>query len=133
MSSVTREVVSSGLDPALGFLHAPRGGRPALAFDLMEPARHVVDQWVIRLAAEARVAPTSFESDPATGACTLRPEARKPVIALWFAQEAPRAGDAARAAVHQITDFLRSWNGRDNLAPSLDAAPSDGIDIDDRF
>lgn len=32
----------AGLDPAEGFLHAPRSGRPSLALDLMEPFRSPV-------------------------------------------------------------------------------------------
>lgn len=40
-------VVSVGLDPRLGFLHAPRSGRPALALDLMEPFRPLVCDSVV--------------------------------------------------------------------------------------
>ncbi len=32
-------VLAAGLDPAVGFLHAERAGRPSLALDLMEPFR----------------------------------------------------------------------------------------------
>ena len=36
-----------GLDPALGFFHEPRPGRPSLALDLLEEFRHpVVDRFV---------------------------------------------------------------------------------------
>ncbi len=38
-SSVHSAVVHTGLDPAIGFLHGTRGGRPALALDLMEEMR----------------------------------------------------------------------------------------------
>ena len=31
-----------GFDPMMGFYHQPRFGRPALAFDLMEPFRALV-------------------------------------------------------------------------------------------
>lgn len=40
-----------GLDPALGFLHDIRPGRPSLALDLLEEFRHpVVDRFVLRAA-----------------------------------------------------------------------------------
>jgi CRISPR-associated protein Cas1 len=35
-------VVATGLDPRLGFLHAPRAGKPALALDLLEPFRPLI-------------------------------------------------------------------------------------------
>lgn len=35
-------VVAAGLEPRLGFLHARRAGRPALALDLMEPFRPLI-------------------------------------------------------------------------------------------
>lgn len=34
--------LAAGLDPAVGFLHAERPGRPALALDLLEPFRPVI-------------------------------------------------------------------------------------------
>ncbi len=46
-----------GLDPMLGFLHAPVPGRPALACDLVEPVRCHVDRFVRRLFAEGRLRP----------------------------------------------------------------------------
>jgi CRISPR-associated endonuclease Cas1 len=35
-------IVAAGLDPRLGFLHAPRAGKPALALDLLEPFRPLI-------------------------------------------------------------------------------------------
>jgi len=40
-------VVREGLAPSLGFLHQVRSGHPALASDLQEPFRHLVDRAVI--------------------------------------------------------------------------------------
>lgn len=40
-------VVAAGLDPRLGFLHAARSGRPALALDVMEPFRPLVCDSVV--------------------------------------------------------------------------------------
>ena len=38
-----------GFDPMIGFYHQPRHGRPALALDLMEPLRPLVDRRVRRM------------------------------------------------------------------------------------
>jgi CRISPR-associated protein Cas1 len=50
-----RQAQLVGLDPMLGFLHAPAPGRPALACDLVEPVRCHVDRLVWRLFAEGRL------------------------------------------------------------------------------
>ncbi len=50
-----RQAQLVGLDPLLGFLHAPVPGRPALACDLVEPVRCHVDRLVWRLFAEGRL------------------------------------------------------------------------------
>jgi len=48
---VWRSVFLTGLNPYLGFLHKPRGGRPALVLDLMEEFRPImVDRPLISLA-----------------------------------------------------------------------------------
>ena len=48
---VWRAVFLAGLNPYLGFLHKPRGGRPALVLDLMEEFRPVsVDRPLVGLA-----------------------------------------------------------------------------------
>jgi CRISP-associated protein Cas1 len=59
--AVTVAVSLAGLDPQLGFLHTPRGGRPALALDLMEPLRPLVaDSVVLSLINNRRLAPEDF-------------------------------------------------------------------------
>ncbi|HHB12535.1 MAG TPA: CRISPR-associated endonuclease Cas1 [Chromatiales bacterium] len=73
-----------GLDPSIGFFHALRPDRKALALDLMEPLRPWVDHWIWRL----------FRSR------TLRPE--------HFTEKAGRCsmGEAGRS------NFYRSWAAR---------------------
>ena len=57
-----------GLDPAVGFLHADRPGRPSLALDLMEEFRPLVaDRLVLTLINRRQVKPEGFEVDPAGG------------------------------------------------------------------
>jgi len=40
-------VTALGLDPGLGVLHADAPGRDSLAFDVLEPARPVVDTYLL--------------------------------------------------------------------------------------
>jgi len=64
-SMLTRELVQVawmvGLDPYLGYLHAPRYGRPALALDLMEPFRPLVaDSVCLTLVNNGEIKPSDF-------------------------------------------------------------------------
>ncbi len=50
-----------GLDPQVGYLHALRPGRPALALDLMEEHRaHLVDRLVLSLINRGQIHPPDF-------------------------------------------------------------------------
>lgn len=71
-----------GLDPMLGFYHQPRFGRPALALDLMEELRPVVADSVVLHVLNNRVVEPDDFVQTATD-CTLRPKARKQVIAAY--------------------------------------------------
>ena len=67
----------AGLDPAVGFLHAERSGRPALACDLMEEFRApVVDRMVLAWARRKQVTADDFDRHP-TGAVLLKDKPRK--------------------------------------------------------
>ena len=53
-----------GLDPAIGFFHKVRPGRPSLALDLLEELRHpVVDRFVLRACNLRILRPEMFEPD----------------------------------------------------------------------
>ena len=70
-------VQAAALDPAVGFLHAERPGRPALALDLMEEFRPiVVDRMVLAMVRLGQMGPTDFESLP-TGEVRMADVARK--------------------------------------------------------
>ena len=74
--------LGAGLDPRVGFLHAERPGRPALALDLVEPLRtSVVDSAVI-----AAVNLRRFDADDFTagadGGVRLGPEGRRAALEL---------------------------------------------------
>jgi len=58
-------LVSTGLDPLVGYLHTLRAGRPALALDLIEAYRPlVVDSVVVRALNTGEVRPEHFEVYP---------------------------------------------------------------------
>ena len=63
--------VAVGLDPAVGFLHRDRPGRPGLALDLMEELRPVLaDHLVLSPINRRQIGPSDFTSAE-TGAVTL--------------------------------------------------------------
>ncbi|MGJ0393554.1 MAG: type I-C CRISPR-associated endonuclease Cas1c [Methylocystis sp.] len=74
---------SVGLDPAVGFLHRDRPGRPSLALDLMEELRPVLaDRLALSLFNRRQLRARDFEVQE-TGAVLLTDEARKTVLAAW--------------------------------------------------
>ncbi len=71
-----------GLDPATGYLHALRPGRPALALDLMEELRAwQSDRLALGLVNLRQVQASDFEQTP-TGV-SLRPAARRTFLEAW--------------------------------------------------
>jgi len=72
-----------GLDPQVGYLHALRPGRPALALDLMEELRPVLaDRLAITLVNRRQLSKGDFEGTPG-GAVSLTDEGRKTVIVAY--------------------------------------------------
>lgn len=72
-----------GLDPQLGFLHAVRPGRPALALDLLEEFRApVADRLALTLVNRGQLQPKHFDEREG-GAVLLNDEGRKTVIAAY--------------------------------------------------
>jgi CRISPR-associated protein Cas1 len=69
-----------GLDPAVGFLHRDRPGRPGLALDMMEEFRPVIaDRLVLSLINRRQLAKKGF-SRAANGAVTMDSDTRKTVL-----------------------------------------------------
>ncbi len=74
---------SVGLDPAVGFLHRDRPGRPSLALDLLEELRPVLaDRLALSLINRKQVGPKDFESREG-GAVLMTDDARKAVLTAW--------------------------------------------------
>ncbi|OFW64409.1 MAG: subtype I-C CRISPR-associated endonuclease Cas1 [Actinobacteria bacterium RBG_13_63_9] len=72
-----------GLDPQVGYLHALRPGRPALALDLMEELRPVLaDRLAITLINRRQLGKGDFEGTPG-GAVHLTEDGRKTVIVAY--------------------------------------------------
>jgi len=69
-----------GLDPAVGFLHRDRPGRPGLALDIMEEFRPVIaDRLVLSLINRRQLGKKGF-SKAANGAVTMDDDTRKIVL-----------------------------------------------------
>lgn len=74
---------SVGLDPQLGFLHAVRPGRAALALDLMEELRAVLaDRLALTLVNRGQIQAHHF-AEREGGAVSLEEEGRKAVVAAF--------------------------------------------------
>ena len=74
---------SVGLDPAVGFLHTDRPGRPSLALDLMEELRAALaDRLVLTLINRRQVQGSGF-ADQDGGGILMDDETRKQVVSAW--------------------------------------------------
>lgn len=74
---------SVGLDPAVGFLHADRPGRPSLALDLMEELRATLaDRIVLTLINRRQVQESGFTEQDG-GGIQMDEETRKQVVSAW--------------------------------------------------
>lgn len=57
----TTSLIAAGLNPHVGFLHAPSSRYPALAYDLIEEMRFLVDALTWRLVRQRQVKVADFE------------------------------------------------------------------------
>lgn len=74
---------TTGLDPAVGFLHRERPGRPSLALDLMEELRPVLaDRIALSLVNRRQVTGGDFKT-AISGAVTMSDDARKAVLVTY--------------------------------------------------
>ena len=83
MNDCRSALESVGLDPQLGFLHAVRPGRAALALDLMEEFRAILaDRLVLTLINRGQIAEKDLLDRPG-GAVHLQDDARKTVVVAY--------------------------------------------------
>ncbi len=74
---------SVGLDPAVGFLHTDRPGRPSLALDLMEELRAAIaDRLVLTLINRRQVQGSGFTEQDG-GGIQMDDATRKKVVTAW--------------------------------------------------
>jgi len=74
---------TTGLDPAVGFLHRERPGRPSLALDLMEELRPVLaDRVALSLVNRRQLDAADFVT-AVSGAVSLSDDARKTVLTAY--------------------------------------------------
>lgn len=71
-----------GLDPACGFFHQLRPGRPSLALDLIEEFRPMLDRFVLSLINKRQLATTDFKQEE-NGAIRLKDDARQVFLKAW--------------------------------------------------
>jgi CRISPR-associated protein Cas1 len=82
MNDCRSAIEAAGLDPQLGFLHALRPGRAALALDLMEEFRPLADRLALTLVNRNQLAPDDFVEREG-GAVLLDGDARKSVVVAY--------------------------------------------------
>jgi CRISP-associated protein Cas1 len=83
MHDIVGALETVGLDPAVGFLHRDRPGRPGLALDLMEELRPVLaDRMALSLINRRQVREDGFQSLEA-GGVTMDDATRKEVLIAW--------------------------------------------------
>lgn len=83
MHDVVSAVECVGLDPAVGFLHRDRPGRPGLALDLMEELRTwLADRFVLSLVNLRQISKDDFVTME-NGAVLLQEDGRKRLLAAY--------------------------------------------------
>lgn len=107
-----------GLDPAVGFLHRDRPGRPGLALDMMEEFRaYLVDRLALSLINRQQIKPQGFVQQE-SGAVLMDDDTRKAVLVAWqkrkqdtithiFLQEKVALGLLAHVQASLLARYLR--------------------------
>lgn len=110
MNDCLSALQANGLDPALGFLHAFRPGRPGLALDLMEHLRPLVaDRLVLTTINNQQLRPSDFHKTE-SGAVELSDDARKAVIKAHQERK-------ATSIVHPLLEVEIPWG----MVPNIEA------------
>ena len=80
---MSRALETAGLDPAVGFLHRDRPGRPGLALDMMEEFRpYLVDRLVCTLINRGQIRAEQFRKTE-SGAVLMADDLRKEMLLAW--------------------------------------------------
>lgn len=114
-----------GLDPAVGYLHRDRPGRPSLALDLVEEFRPVLaDRLALSLLNRRQLSAADFQTMD-NGAVLLRDEARKTVLTAYQERkrEELRHGFLEESAPLGLFMFIQAQLLARHLRGDLDAYP----------
>ena len=114
-----------GLDPAVGYLHRDRPGRPSLALDLVEEFRPVLaDRVALSLLNRRQLSASDFQVMD-NGAVLLRDEARKTVLTVYQERkrEELRHGFLEETAPLGLFIFIQAQLLARHLRGDLDAYP----------
>ncbi len=82
MNDCRSALEAAGLDPQVGFLHALRPGRAALALDMMEEFRPWADRLALTLINRGQIQPDDFDLREG-GGVALQGDARKAVVVAY--------------------------------------------------
>lgn len=102
MNDCRSAIEAAGLDPQVGFLHALRPGRAALALNLMEEFRAWADRLALSLINRGQLSADDFAVREGDGV-SLEPDARKAVVVAY--QERKR-DELTPTASNTATAFL---------------------------
>lgn len=111
-----------GLDPMIGYLHAPSRGRASLACDLVEPWRAHIDGMVWELFRSRQLEVTHFGRD-GSGACLLGKAGRSTFYATWA-----RSSRSLRRALYRHAALVARALG--DMAPELESGQGDDLSWD---
>lgn len=116
---------SVGLDPAVGFLHRDRPGRPSLALDLMEELRPIfADRLALSLFNRGQLRSSDFETRDG-GGVVMSEEARRSLIFAWQGRkrEERRHDFLEEAAPLGLVPFIQAQLLARHLRGDLDGYP----------
>lgn len=116
----------TGLDPAVGFLHRDRPGRPSLALDMAEELRPILgDRLALSLANRRQLSSNDFVVSE-SGAVTLKDDARKTVLVAYQERkrESLRHAFVQENAELGLFPWLQAQLLARHLRGDLDAYPS---------
>lgn len=114
-----------GLDPAVGFLHRDRPGRPSLALDLMEELRApLADRLALSLVNRRQLRAGDFQRMDG-GAVRLTDEGRKAVLTAWQERKKEERHHAFldEKAPFGLVPFLQAQLLARHLRGDIDAYP----------
>lgn len=102
--NIHRHLFCQGFDPFAGFLHADRAGRMSLSLDVIEPFRQRIDEVILKLISNGKIAEDSGVEEG--GEIRLSPELKslyiKTIITDWKDMRQKRSLD------REITKSMRS-------------------------